>query len=85
MKAQSELAGDCKSCTEMMQPPQLRCNKNELVFNAIQNNRTITVVELMGVLGLSKTTTEKVVKSLTEKNKIKREGPRKGGQWVVIE
>lgn len=60
-------------------------DNERVVFNAIQNDRTITVVELMGVLGLSKTTTEKVVKSLKEKNKIKREGPRKGGHWVVIE
>ena len=54
-------------------------------MNAIRSTEELAAVEMMCLLGLSKTTTEKIVKGLKEKNKIKHEGPRKGGRWMVIE
>lgn len=42
-----------------------------------------TVAELAALLGCSKRTAERLVASLREKGQIRREGPARGGRWVV--
>ena len=59
-------------------------DNEKLVINAILLNDTITIVKMADMLGLPKSTVDRAIKSLKEKNKIFHKGPRKGGKWVIL-
>ena len=59
--------------------------KNEqLILTAIEKEPSISVAKMVKELGLSKASLERAIKSLKEKRMIKRQGPAKGGQWVIL-
>lgn len=60
-------------------------NKNELlVYEAIASNSEITRTELIEMLDISARTIDRTIKSLKEKNAIKRVGSDKTGHWSIF-
>ena len=53
-------------------------------MNAMQMESSITIAKMVTLLGLPKTAIDRAIKSLKEKNKIRREGATKNGKWIVI-
>lgn len=56
----------------------------EKVFKAIINKPTITIDDLVKVVGLSTSSINVILKELKELNKIKRVGAKKNGYWEII-
>ena len=59
-------------------------DNEKLVMNVMSIDSSITISQIMLSVGLSRTTVERVIKSLKEKNKIRREGSRKKGKWIIL-
>jgi ATP-dependent DNA helicase RecG len=60
-------------------------NENEFkICELINENREITVPEIIERLKISKSTVKRTFRSLTEKGIIMRVGPNKGGSWKFI-
>ena len=59
-------------------------DNEQLVINAMQMDSSITIAKMAALLGLPKTAIDRAIKSLKEKNKIRREGATKNGKWIVI-
>jgi predicted HTH transcriptional regulator len=57
----------------------------EKIINIIQNNPTVTQLELSNMLKISPKTIEKHIKNLREDGIIHRVGPDNGGHWEVCE
>ena len=60
-------------------------NNEQLVMNAIKIDNSITITQMMTLLGLSQTTIKRIIKELKKKNKIRREGAKRNGSWIIIE
>ncbi len=59
--------------------------KNErMILTAIEKEPSISVAKMVKELGLSKASLERAIKSLKEKHFIKRQGPAKGGKWIIL-
>jgi ATP-dependent DNA helicase RecG len=58
-------------------------DNEQLVMNAMQMDSSITIAKMVTLLGLPKTAIDRAIKSLKEKNKIRREGATKNGKWIV--
>jgi predicted HTH transcriptional regulator len=54
------------------------------IFDAIQNNPRITIIELAKYIGISTTSIENNLNKLKNKQLIKREGSDKTGHWQII-
>ena len=59
-------------------------DNEQLVMNAMQMDSSITIAKMVTLLGLPKTAIDRAIKSLKEKNKIRREGATKNGKWIII-
>ena len=60
-------------------------NKNEIkVCKLMDEDRNITVAEIMEHLNLSESTVNRIIRSLTEKGIITRIGPKRSGSWKFI-
>jgi len=58
---------------------------NEIkICELIKENRDITVLEIIERLGLSESTVNRVLKSLTDKGIITRIGSKKSGSWKFV-
>ena len=53
------------------------------ILNAIQNNPTITIVEMAQKIGISTTSVENNIKKLKEKQLVSRLGSDKRGSWII--
>ena len=60
-----------------------REKSREKIINIIQNNPTVTQLELSNMLQISTKAVEKHIKNLKEDGIIRRVGPDKGGHWEV--
>lgn len=56
----------------------------ESLLNLIAINSKITSTQMAENLGINRSAVSKHLKNLQEENIIKREGPDKGGQWIII-
>lgn len=56
----------------------------ESLLNLIAINNKITSTQMAENLGINRSAVSKHLKKLQEENIIKREGPDKGGQWIII-
>ena len=55
------------------------------IIDMIRENPYVTTQEMAESIGIIRRTVAKHIKSLQERNKIKRIGPDKGGHWEVVE
>ena len=63
----------------------IKFGENEIkVLNLIKENSYITKKEICKNTGLSKSTTDRVISNLKEKDAIKRIGANKNGYWKII-
>ena len=58
---------------------------SEKILNLIKENKNITIAETAQRISLSTRAVEKQIAKLKTQNKLKREGPDKGGYWQVME
>ena len=56
----------------------------ELILNLIDNNSKITSTQMAESLGINRSAVSKHLKKLQEGCIIKRKGPDKGGEWIII-
>ena len=54
------------------------------VFDIIAKNSKVTSAKIAEALGLSTNTVSSRIRTLKEKNLIRRVGPDKGGHWEVV-
>lgn len=59
-------------------------DNEKLVFNAMKLDATITTPKMVELLGLSRTTIQRAIKSLKEKGFIQRSGSDKSGTWIIL-
>ena len=59
-------------------------DNEKLVLNAMKLDTAITTPKMVELLGLSRTTIQRAIKSLKEKGFIQREGSDKAGNWIVL-
>ena len=65
--------------------PVVNLSERELsILALIRKQRNITTQEMADILGISKRAVIPYLKSLQEKRIILREGPKKGGWWIVL-
>lgn len=53
------------------------------VIELLTENKDITQNEIAGLLGLSRRTTQRLLKELIDSETIIREGPKKNGKWIL--
>lgn len=59
--------------------------KNEVtIISAIEKNSCITIPDLQNLTRMSRNGVKKVLNRLRSKGIIRREGPDKGGKWIVL-
>ena len=63
--------------------PSAELDDGEKIINIIQNNPTVTQLELSNMLQISTKAIEKHIKNLREDGIIRRVGPDNGGHWEV--
>ena len=54
------------------------------IIQMIKDNPTISSTEMANQIGINRSAISKHLKKLKEDNIIKREGPAKGGKWIII-
>ncbi len=59
-------------------------DNEKLVLNAMKLDAAITTPQMVELLGLPRTTIQRVIKSLKEKNLIQRAGATKNGKWIIL-
>lgn len=59
-------------------------DNEKLVLNAMKLDATITTPKMVELLGLSRTTIQRAIKSLKEKGFIQRNGSDKSGTWIIL-
>ena len=50
----------------------------------IKDNPSISSIEMANLIGINRSAISKHLKKLKEDHIIKREGPAKGGKWIII-
>ena len=59
-------------------------DNEKLVLNAMKLDADITTPKMVELLGMSRTTIQRAIKSLKEKGFIQREGSDKTGKWIIL-
>lgn len=59
-------------------------DNEKLVLNAMKLDTAITTPKMVELLGLSRATVQRTIKSLKEKEIIQREGSDKTGKWIIL-
>ena len=54
------------------------------IIRMIKDNPSISSIEMANLIGINRSAISKHLKKLKEDNIIKREGPAKGGKWIII-
>ncbi|MBQ7446236.1 MAG: winged helix-turn-helix transcriptional regulator [Clostridia bacterium] len=63
----------------LTQPERIK----QIIFSEMENNPSITTMQLMNITGLKKTSIQNYIRELTSKGIIERVGGKKGGIWKV--
>ena len=58
-------------------------NRKQAVIELMRGNSKISITDISKETGLTKRQVEKTIISLKEEGSIHREGPAKGGHWVI--
>lgn len=58
-------------------------NRRTLIIGLMSRDPQISIVKISGEIGLTKRQVEKAIDSLKEAGIVRREGPAKGGRWIV--
>ena len=56
----------------------------DAILNMIIQNEKITSTQMAETLGINRSAVSKHLKKMQEDGIIKREGPDKGGKWIVL-
>lgn len=56
----------------------------EAILDLIKNNEKITSTKMAQTLGINRSAISKHLKKMQDEGMIRREGPDKGGKWVVV-
>ena len=71
--------------TEMSEQMSEQMSEKEIaILHLLTAHPQMTAAMLASALGVSSRTVERYLRTLQHKNKVKREGARKGGSWQVI-
>jgi predicted HTH transcriptional regulator len=62
-----------------------REKSTEKILMLMKNNPHITIRELIELIGIKERAIIKNINKLKAQNRLRREGPDKGGYWVVID
>lgn len=54
------------------------------IIRMIKDNPSISSIEMANLIGINRSAISKHLKKLKEYHIIKREGPAKGGKWIII-
>lgn len=54
------------------------------IIRMIKDNPSISSIEMANLIGINRSAISKHLKKLKEDHIIKREGPAKGGKWIII-
>ncbi len=57
--------------------------REERILELITQDSGISIPQIAEALGISKSTADRTIASMRESGKIRREGPRHGGRWVI--
>ena len=55
-----------------------------MILDMMKNNPHISKLEMSNVIGIRDSSIEKNIKTLKEKNYLRREGTAKGGHWKLL-
>jgi ATP-dependent DNA helicase RecG len=55
-----------------------------MILDMMKNNPHISKLEMSNVIGIRVSSIEKNIKTLKEKNYLRREGTAKGGSWKLL-
>ena len=61
-----------------------REKNTDIILSLIRENPNVTIADLTCTTKLSHSTVEKAIKQLKQEKRLLREGPDKGGYWVVL-
>ncbi len=56
----------------------------QLILYAIETDAAITISSMVSLLGIPRSTVQRTIKALKEKNRIRREGSNKKGSWIIL-
>jgi predicted ArsR family transcriptional regulator len=56
----------------------------EAILDLIKNDEKVTSTKMAESLGINRSAISKHLKKLQEEGVIRREGPDKGGKWIVV-
>ena len=71
--------------TEMSEQMSEQMSEKEIaILHLLTAHPQMTAAMLASALGVSSRTVERYLRTLQHRNKVKREGARKGGSWQVI-
>ncbi len=59
--------------------------REDQIIDLLQNEPTLTRVQMAEILGCSDATVKRTLQSLVQKNAIRRIGSRKKGEWIIVE
>jgi len=59
-------------------------NNSDRLLELVRRNKTVTTLELVASLELSRAGVQKIIRRLKKTNCLRRIGPDKGGHWEVI-
>lgn len=66
-----------------MHPEKSSVKSSVKIIKLMQENRGITIIEIASAIGLTTRAVEKQIAKLKKEGLITREGPEKGGFWIV--
>ncbi len=56
----------------------------EVILDLIENNEKITSTKIAQTLGINRSAVSKHLKKMQDEGMIRREGPDKGGKWIIV-
>jgi len=59
-------------------------NYADVIMDAIERNSKITIDQLVALLPVGNTTTDKVLNAMQADGYIRHDGPSNGGEWIVL-
>lgn len=89
MRKIQRVLADCEEEIELekMVPyldPKPAPNREKIIQELIAHNPTITKEKMADYLGISMTSTKRIISNLKKANLIKHVGPSKGGHWALV-
>ena len=60
-------------------------NYADVIMEAIERNSKVTIDQLVALLPVGNTTTDKVLNAMQSAGYIRHDGPSNGGEWIVLQ